>query len=96
MIRCSIRIFSSSGKIRDMRDFLVQHLQLDDHVPEQLALGRVSERPGVGQLVDLADVVQEDAGEQQVAIDHRIVAHRSGRSCHTARQRGRASPPMKA
>ena len=62
------------GKVREQGEFRLQHLQLDDHVAEQLAAGGVGKRALVGEFVNLADVVQERAGQQQVAIDLRIVA----------------------
>ncbi len=73
MIRCSTRVLSSVGKAGDGCELGLQHFQFDDHVPEQLATRGVRERTVVSQLVDLADVVQESAGQQQVAIDLRIV-----------------------
>ncbi len=46
-----------------------EHLHAHDQVPHELALIGVGERPVIRQLVDLADVVQEDAGQEQVAVD---------------------------
>src|SRR5579864_8327984 len=40
---------------------------------EKLALGGVREGAVVSEFVNLADVVQEDAGEEKVAVDLRIV-----------------------
>ena len=51
----------------------LQHLQFNDHVAEKLALGGVGEGAVVGELVNLANVVQECAGEQEIAVDLRIV-----------------------
>ena len=50
-------------------DLLREHLHAHDQVPDELALVGVGEGPVVGQLVDLADVVEEDAGQEQVAVD---------------------------
>ena len=61
------------GKARQLRELGLQHFQFDDHVAQQLALGRVRKRAVVGQLVNLADVVQERAGEKKIAIDLGIV-----------------------
>ena len=69
MIRCSIKVFSRSGKSRNLRDLGLQHLQLNDHVPEQLSAGRVGESAVVGQLVDFPNVVKKRSGQQKVAID---------------------------
>ena len=74
MMRCSTSVFSDSGKPGHLRQLGLQHFQFDDHVSQQLAARGVGKRAVVGQLVDLADVVKERAGEQQVAIDLRIVA----------------------
>ena len=56
-----------------MRELRLQHFQFDDHVAEQLAFGRVGERPVVGEFVNFPDVVQERTGEQEIAIDLGIV-----------------------
>src|SRR5262250_381580 len=60
----------------DFPNLLLQHLELDNHVSQQLSLGCVCDRALIGQLVNLADVMQESAGQQQIAIYLRIVAHR--------------------
>ena len=52
----------------------MQHLELDDHVPEQLSARGVGEGPIVGQLVNLPDVVQKRAREDQIAVYLRVVA----------------------
>ena len=61
------------GKAGQERELGLQHFQFDDHVAEQLALGRVGERAVIGEFVNFADVVQERARQQQVAIDLRII-----------------------
>src|SRR5229473_469400 len=57
-----------------LRELGLQHFQFDDHVPEQLAPCRVRKGAIECELVDLADIVQESAGKQEVAINLRIVA----------------------
>src|SRR5262249_28730620 len=58
----------------ELGEFVFEHLQLDDHVAQELAAGGVCERPCEGQLVDFPDVVQKSSGQQQIAVDHfRIV-----------------------
>lgn len=47
--------------------------QADDHVPKQLALGSIGESTIVTQLVNLSDIVQDRPGNQQIAIDERIM-----------------------
>ena len=43
-------------------------------MPQQLAFGGVAEAALVAQLVDLADIVQHHAGQQQVEIDEFVMA----------------------
>ena len=50
-------------------DLLAEHLHAHDQVPHELPLVGVAECVVVRQLVDLADVVQEDAGQEQVTVD---------------------------
>src|SRR5208283_2480290 len=61
------------GEIRNQRKLGLQHLQFDDHVPEQLTPSRVGKRAIVGKLVNLADVMQKDTSQHQVAIHLWIV-----------------------
>ena len=61
------------GKAGLKSELGLQHLQFDDHVAEQLSLGRVGKRTIVGELVNLADVVEKSACEQEIAIDVWIV-----------------------
>src|SRR5579862_729128 len=56
------------------RKLLLQHLQLYDHVAQKLATCGVSKRTMVTKFVNLADVVQERAGQQQVTIDLRVIS----------------------
>ena len=64
------------GEIRHLPKLAMQHLQLDHHVSQQLALGGVSERARIREFADLADVVQERSRQQQVPVHQRIIAHR--------------------
>ena len=50
-------------------DLLAEHLHAHDQVPHELPFVGVGEGVVVRQLVDLADVVQEDARQEQVAVD---------------------------
>src|ERR1700686_550746 len=59
------------GEIRHQSDFGLQHFELDDHVAKQLAAAGVRKRTAITELVNFPDVVQEGAGEQQLAIDLR-------------------------
>src|SRR5208283_823219 len=61
------------GEAGDESELGLQHLQLDDHVAEQLATVGIGERAVVGELVNLADVVEECAGEKKIAVDLGIV-----------------------
>ena len=75
MIRCSISVLYPSGNPGTWAIFLLQHFQFDDHVPQKLAARGVSKRPGKAQLMNLADVMQKCAGQEQVAVDRfRIIA----------------------
>src|SRR5579872_6239910 len=65
------------GEAGQVREFRLQHFQLDNHVPQQLAARGVRKRPVVSKLVNLADVVQERASEKQITINLRIIpAHK--------------------
>src|SRR5581483_5431637 len=66
--------FQRIGKIRKQGELLLQHFQLNDHVPEQLPPRGVTERPVIGELVNLADVMQKSAGQQKIAINLGIIA----------------------
>src|SRR5438045_6049098 len=61
-------------KIRQLCKFLLQHFQFNDHMPQQLPARCVGERAVVGKFVNLSDIVKKCAGEQEIAIDLRIVA----------------------
>src|SRR5208283_3868823 len=60
-------------KVRQVCDFSLQHLQFDDHVPQQLAARGIGKRAIVSQFLNLADVMQKRSRQQQVAIDLRII-----------------------
>ena len=69
------------GKVWDQREYRLQHLKFNDHVPEKLAARGVGKRAIVGKLVNLADVVKKYASQQQIAIHLRIVsAHQVART----------------
>src|ERR1700730_13495915 len=57
-----------------LNELRLQHLQFDDHVPKQLTPRTVGKGAIVSELVDLADIMQEGAGEQQITVHLRIVA----------------------
>ena len=54
-------------KIGQAAQLVGHHPHADRHVAEQLAFVGVRKAALVVQLVDLADIVQDHAGEQQVA-----------------------------
>src|ERR1700730_14324204 len=62
------------GEIRNQSDFSLQHFKLNDHVAEKLAAAGVRKRTVIAELVNFSDIVQERAGEQQIAIDLRVIA----------------------
>src|SRR5581483_157980 len=62
------------GEVRNLREFLLQHLELNNHVTQQLATAAVGERTRVAELVNFADVMQKCSGQQQVAIKLRVVS----------------------
>src|SRR5260370_12947919 len=61
-------------EIWNLRNLRLQHFKVKEHVPKQVAAGGVGQRPAVRELINLANVVQEGAREQQVAIDLRIIS----------------------
>src|SRR5579872_2055615 len=67
----SLQLVGETGYLREL---CLQHLQLNDHVPEQLPARGVCKRAVVRELIDLADVVQEYSRQQQVAVDLRIIS----------------------
>src|ERR1700756_1195064 len=66
--------FEFRREVRQEHQLRLQHLQFNDHVPEQLPAGGVREGAIVSEFVDLADIVQERARQHQVTVDLGIVA----------------------
>ena len=65
-----------SQSLREVRygaDLVIDHPDPDDDVADQLTFGAVAEAAIIRELVDLADVVQDDTGEQQVEVDVAVV-----------------------
>lgn len=60
------------GELLDLGDLLGKHLDADDEVAEELAFVGVNEGVVETHLADFAQVVQEDAGQQDVEIDRRV------------------------
>src|SRR5271157_1237711 len=65
--------FEFVGEAGNESELGLQHFQFDDHVAEKLAAVGIGERTVVGQLVNLADVEQERAGEKKIAVHLGIV-----------------------
>ena len=70
---CSTSVRSRGGKSGKAAQLVAHHPHADGDVAQQLAFVGVGEAALVVQLVDLADIVQDHAGEQQVEIDVRVV-----------------------
>ena len=83
-------VFSDSGKSGTSGSLACSISSSMIMCPSNWPRVRVGERAVVGQLVDLADIVKERAGEQQIAIDLRIVAAHQVAGIETARPRARA------
>ena len=60
-------------KVRKALKFVVQESQADDDVAQQLAFGTVAETAVVGEFSDLANIVQDRAGQQQIQVDEFIM-----------------------
>ena len=58
-----------AGQVRHAGYFLVEHLYTDDQVADELSLVGIGEGAVVAKLADLADVVEKNAGQQQVAVE---------------------------
>ena len=58
----------------DVGDFAIDPYGGLGEVADELARGGVGEIRFIGQLGDLADVVEEDSGQDEVAADFWIVA----------------------
>src|SRR5438270_730575 len=67
-------------EVRKARQLFVQHLQSDIDVSQKLPVRAVAETALVGQLRNLADIMQNRASDQQVQIDIAVVA-----GCKTAK-----------
>ena len=59
----------SPVRSRLLLDLVAEHLDTHDQVADELALIGVGEGAVVAELVDLADVVEEDARQQEVAVE---------------------------
>ena len=70
---CSTSVRTQRRKIRQVAQLVADHPHGDRDVAEQLAFVGVGKAALVVQLVDLADIVQHHAGDQQVVIDVRVV-----------------------
>ncbi len=68
-IMCSTRFLQFGGKLRKRSQLVGDHPHRDQHMAEQLAFGRVGEAAVIAQLVNLADIVQHGAGDQQIEVD---------------------------
>jgi GTP cyclohydrolase IA len=69
-VRATAPRATTAPRSADRAALLVDHLEAEQDVAEQLAGGGVRE-PGLGgDLADLADVVDEGAGDEEVAVDH--------------------------
>ena len=58
-----------AGQVGGPGDLFIEHLDADHQVADKLALVGVGEHALVAQFAHLADVVQENAHEQQIAVD---------------------------
>ena len=67
------QIAQRAGEAGDLPQLFFHDPQPDGDVPQQLAFRRITEAARITELVDLADVVKNDAGEQQIEIDVRVV-----------------------
>jgi hypothetical protein len=61
-----------AGQLLDTRRLLVEHLDADDQVPDQLALVAVAKRALVGQFAQFADIMEEEAHQEEVAVELRV------------------------
>jgi len=55
--------FELGGKVGKMCEFGLQHFQLNNHVPQQLAARGVGEGTVISEFLNLADVVQKSPGQ---------------------------------
>ena len=64
------------GKIRDRRDLRVDHLHPHDDMADQPSRIAVLHDPIIGEFVDLPDIVEDPAGDQEIPVDPRIMVRR--------------------
>jgi hypothetical protein len=65
---CSTSVRKSGRKVRQRAQLVGHHAHPDVDVADQLAFRRVGKAPFVIQLVDLADIVEHHARQQQVEV----------------------------
>ncbi len=63
-----------SGKPGSLQTLVADHAERHGDVAQQLAVAAIAEAAVVSEFVDLADIVQHRAGDQQIHIDVRILA----------------------
>ena len=51
----------------------MQDFELQNHVSQQLPFRGVGEGTGIGKLVNLAEIVQDNPGEQEVQINSAVI-----------------------
>src|SRR5580704_1510756 len=66
--------FQFRRKIGNHGKLGLQHLKLDDHVPEKLSASGVGERPVVSELVNLAHIVKKRSRQNEIPVHLRIVS----------------------
>src|SRR5262245_66673986 len=62
-----------TGKVFDLRDFLVHNFKFQYHMPQKLPFIGVAEASGIGEFPDLSNVVNNCSREQEVEIDSLVV-----------------------
>src|SRR5215469_17005069 len=65
-----LQLVGKSGQLGELR---LQHLKFNHHVAEKLPFCGVCERAVVGEFVDLPDVMQKSATQQEIAVDFGII-----------------------
>ena len=73
MSRCWTTVFSGGGKAFDFVDRARDGFQFHDDVAEELAFGGVADGALVAEFVELADVVEDGGGEEQVDVELSVV-----------------------
>ena len=89
---CSSSVRNFGGKSGSTQ-LVLHHADAHHDVAQQLPLGCVAEAALVTQFVDLADVVQDRAGQQQVGIDVLVVRPRELGQLRRATIRARSGRP---